>query len=180
MTSKWLALCLSTVAWAQTNGTLNGPDGLALTERIVQLTEATSLTAPGLARSSAPMLENLKQLQRNARMANRLTLTISQGLLAETRGYLAVADSIRKPFPYPEEARKQTAELRDAVARLDAHFLALLETTEVQLRGSDRDNLRRYAEANRTVPPPTARRVVFHGDSITDGWRLNEYFPSMD
>ncbi|MFN7646023.1 MAG: GDSL-type esterase/lipase family protein [Acidobacteriota bacterium] len=180
MTSKWLALCLSTVAWAQTNGTLNGPDGLALTERIVQLTEATSLTAPGLARSSAPMLENLKQLQRNARMANRLTLTISQGLLAETRGYLAVADSIRKPFPYPEEARKQTAELRDAVARLDAHFLALLETTEVQLRGSDRDNLRRYAEANRTVPPPTARRVVFHGDSITDGWRLNEYFPGMD
>ena len=180
MNSKWLALCLSTVAWAQTNGTLNGPDGLALTERIVQLTEATSLSAPGLARSSAPMLENLKQLQRNARMTNRLTLTISQGLLAETRGYLAVADSIRKPFPYPEEARKQTAELRDAVARLDAHFLALLETTEAQLRGSDRDNLRRYAEANRTVPPPTARRVVFHGDSITDGWRLNEYFPGMD
>jgi lysophospholipase L1-like esterase len=177
---RWLALCLSAVGFAQTNGTLNGPDGLALTERIVQLTEATSLTAPGLARSAAPMLENLKQLHRNARVANRLTLTISQGLLIEARGYLAVADSIRKPFPYPEEARRQTAELRDAVARLDAHFQALLEATEAQLRGSDRDNLRRYAEANRTVPASSGRRVVFHGDSITDGWRLNEYFPGMD
>jgi len=177
---RWLALCLSAVGFAQTSGTLNGPDGLALTERVIQLTEATSLTAPGLARSAAPMLENLKQLQRNARIANRLTLTVSQGLLIEARGYLAVADSIRKPFPYPEEARRQTAELRDAVGRLDAHFQALLETTEAQLRGSDRDNLRRYAEANRTTPPSSGRRVVFHGDSITDGWRLNEYFPGMD
>lgn len=177
---RWLALCWSAVGLAQTNGTLSGPEGLALTERIVQLTEATSLTAPGLARSAAPMLENLKQHHRNARVANRLTLTISQGLLTEARGYLAVADSIRKPFPYAEEARKQTAELRDAVARLDAHFQALIETTEAQLRGSDRDNLRRYAEANRTVPAPSGRRVVFHGDSITDSWRLNEYFPGMD
>jgi lysophospholipase L1-like esterase len=177
---RWLALCLSTVGFAQTNGTLSGPDGLALTERMVQLTEATSLTAPGLARSAAPMLENMKQLHRNARVANRLTLTLSQGLLLEARGYLAVADSIRKPFPYPEEARKQTAELRDAVARLDAHFQALLEATEAQLRGSDRDNLRRYAEANRSVPPSSGRRVVFFGDSITDAWRLNEYFPGMD
>jgi lysophospholipase L1-like esterase len=180
MICRWLALCWCAVGFAQTNGTLNGPDGLALTERIIQLTEATSLTAPGLARSAAPMLENVKQIHKNARVANRLTLTISQGLLTEARGYLAVADSIRKPFPYPEEARKQTAELRDAVARLDAHFQSLLETTETQLRGSDRDNLRRYAEANRTVPASTGRRVVFHGDSITDGWRLNEYFPGMD
>jgi lysophospholipase L1-like esterase len=180
MKLRWLALCFCAVGLAQTNGTLNGPDGLALTERIIQLTEATSLTAPGLARSSAPMLENLKQLHRSARVANRLTLTISQGLLTEARGYLAVADSIRKPFPYPEEARKQTAELRDAVARLDAHFQALLETTEAQLRGSDRDNLRRYAEANRTTPASSGKRVVFHGDSITDGWRLNEYFPGKD
>ncbi len=177
---RWLALCLSTVGFAQTNGTLNGPDGLALTERIVQLTEATSLTAPGLARSAAPMLENMKQLHRNSRIANGLTLTVSQGLLTEARGYLAVADSIRKPFPYPEESRKQTAELRDAVARLDAHFQALLERTEAQIRGGDRDNLRRYAEANRTVPASSGRRVIFLGDSITDSWRLNEYFPGMD
>ena len=52
----------------------------------------------------------------------------------------------------------------------------------VQARNPDRDNLRRYAEANAKLPKPAAneKRVVFYGDSITDGWRLNEYFPGHD
>lgn len=40
----------------------------------------------------------------------------------------------------------------------------------------------RYAEANRKLPAPIAGkpRVVFFGDSITDFWHLNEYFPDSD
>jgi lysophospholipase L1-like esterase len=182
MKSIWLLLGFSLAAWAQPSAQLNTPDGLALAQRIVQLTEATSLTAPGLARAAAPMLENLRQDEKNARIVNRLSLSVTQAFLTDTRGYLALADGVRKPYPFPEEGRRQFAELRDAVARLESHFQALIDSTEAQLRGADRDNLRRYAEANRTLPVPMAGkpRVVFHGDSITDGWRLNEYFPEKD
>jgi lysophospholipase L1-like esterase len=44
---------------------------------------------------------------------------------------------------------------------------------------SDFGELGRYREANGSLQAPSAgeNRVVFLGDSITDGWRLEEYFP---
>jgi lysophospholipase L1-like esterase len=98
------------------------------------------------------------------------------------KAYVALADSVPKPFPFPDEARKQFAELRESVQRVEAHFRALLDQKEQQIRNPDRDNLRRYSEANQRVvaKQPGGRRVVFLGDSITDGWRLNEYFPEHD
>jgi lysophospholipase L1-like esterase len=98
------------------------------------------------------------------------------------RTYLSLSDALPKPYPFPEAARRQIEELRDNVARLDAHFRALLDQKETQIRPPDRDNLKRYAEANRRLPPAdrSKPRVVFFGDSITDGWRLNEYFPDRD
>jgi lysophospholipase L1-like esterase len=43
----------------------------------------------------------------------------------------------------------------------------------------DFGELARYHAANTTLPPPKPgdNRVVFFGDSITDGWHLLEYFP---
>src|SRR5580692_6424779 len=43
----------------------------------------------------------------------------------------------------------------------------------------DFGQLARYREANATLKPPAAgeNRVVFFGDSITDIWKLEEYFP---
>ncbi len=43
----------------------------------------------------------------------------------------------------------------------------------------DYGQLSRYRDANAALPAPKAdeRRVVFFGDSITDGWNLAEYFP---
>jgi lysophospholipase L1-like esterase len=43
----------------------------------------------------------------------------------------------------------------------------------------DFGELARYHAANATLAPlkPDENRVVFFGDSITDGWRLFEYFP---
>jgi lysophospholipase L1-like esterase len=40
-------------------------------------------------------------------------------------------------------------------------------------------NLNRYRAANAALPAPAAseNRVVFLGDSITDGWHLTEFFP---
>jgi hypothetical protein len=44
---------------------------------------------------------------------------------------------------------------------------------------NDFGELTRYRDANATLKPPTAgeNRVVFFGDSITDMWKLDEYFP---
>ncbi len=44
---------------------------------------------------------------------------------------------------------------------------------------SDFGELGRYKDANAALPAPAAgeTRVVFMGDSITDGWHIAEYFP---
>lgn len=50
---------------------------------------------------------------------------------------------------------------------------------QMQRRLNDWPQLSRYAEANTKLAPPTKdeNRVVFMGDSITDGWKLAEFFP---
>lgn len=53
------------------------------------------------------------------------------------------------------------------------------DRAESRLR--DFANYARYREANTKVTPPAKdeNRVVFMGDSITDGWKLNEFFPNQ-
>ena len=52
------------------------------------------------------------------------------------------------------------------------------QPTDQQLR-SDWANFARYHDANSKLPPPAANenRVVFMGNSITEGWE--KYFPTM-
>ena len=71
------------------------------------------------------------------------------------------------------------AKLAEVTDRLDQHLRALLARNETRLRNPDRDNLARYAESDRVLPPPAPgeQRVLFMGDSITDGWKLADYFP---
>lgn len=66
------------------------------------------------------------------------------------------------PAPGTYEAEKQRAD------RLQARF-------------NDYANFARYREANRQLAAPAKdeNRVVFMGDSITDSWKLNEYFPNQ-
>jgi len=49
----------------------------------------------------------------------------------------------------------------------------------LQARLNDFANFARYRDANSKLVPPTKdeERVVFMGDSITDGWKLDQYFP---
>jgi len=79
----------------------------------------------------------------------------------------------------PPPARLTQEVSWEAVDRANGHFRATLEDKEQRLRGADRDNLARYQEENRLLSAPSAseHRVVFFGDSITDGWKLNQYFP---
>ena len=58
----------------------------------------------------------------------------------------------------------------------------LMADNEARLANPDRDQLGFYGERNRLVPAPspTKPRVIFLGDSITEDWRLNEYFQNKD
>jgi lysophospholipase L1-like esterase len=100
-------------------------------------------------------------------------------LLRNARIYLEISEVVPRPEAFSEDVQKQLTELRVALDRAELHFRASLDTKEQRLRNPDRDNLRRYAEQNRSLGPParSEKRVVFLGDSITDGWRLNQYFP---
>jgi lysophospholipase L1-like esterase len=134
-----------------------------------------------LQRSAVPLIDSVKQ------DCTQLQLRPGAGqatyaLIGSVRAYLTLADAVPKPFPFPDAARTQFSDLRDAAARLDVHFRALLDARDADLRNPDPDNLSRYQDANRKLlaPDPAKPRVVFLGDSIFDNWRLNEYFPDND
>jgi lysophospholipase L1-like esterase len=178
---RWLACfgAATAIALAQSGALLPNPEALKLETRAMELMESTGVAVPGLARAGAPALENTRQSLINLKTAPQ-NAGETYVLLSNVRAYLAISDSVPKPYPFPEEGRRQFGELRDAVDRIDSHFRALLDLKETQLRNPDRDNLKRYAEANERLGPPSAARprVVFLGDSITDFWRLNEYYGS--
>jgi lysophospholipase L1-like esterase len=160
---------------------LGNQQALDLYTRAVQLMESATIAVPDLVRPGAPLIENARQ------SIARLRLQAGDGeqtyaFLSNLRAWLALADSVPKPFPFPDQAQKQFSELRDIAERIDVHFRALVAQKDRQLRLSDRDNLARYAESNsRQAPPkPGKQRVVFLGDSITDAWRFNEYFSDRD
>jgi len=177
-----LLLAAALPAQAADNPLLSPAEAARTFTRAVQLVESTMITVPGLARAAAPVLENCKQSRLNLEAAGNRHAGQTYALLMNLRAYLALADSMPKPYPFPREAAAQFTELRGLIQRIDSHFRALLEQLEARLRNPDRDNLRRYAEANLKLGPPQPNRprVVFLGDSITDGWRLNEYFPGRD
>ncbi|MGH9674043.1 MAG: GDSL-type esterase/lipase family protein [Bryobacteraceae bacterium] len=179
----WLALAAFT-APAQERALLANAEIAPACARIVQLMESTGAVVPALARAAAPVIENARQALSNFRAG---VVPIQDSIahhefLRNLRAFLSLADALPKPHPFPQEGHRQFQELRERADRLETHFRALLEFKEAQIRNADRDNLRRYAEANERLAPPDPRRgrVVFLGDSITDGWRLNEYFPERD
>lgn len=188
-------LCVALAAWpaarpqtpATSSQTSPAPllpdrDAFALLERITQLMESTSVAMPGMVRAAAPLMENVKQALVNIQAASPKDARQIYILLANARAYLGLSDALPKPSPFAETALKQLAELREDVARMDTDFEALLDYKELRVRNPDRDELKRYAEENQRLGPPASGspRVVFLGDSITDGWRLNEYFPGRD
>jgi lysophospholipase L1-like esterase len=51
--------------------------------------------------------------------------------------------------------------------------------SKIPIYMNDYGQLARYRDANRELKPPAPgeNRIVFFGDSITDGWKLTDYFP---
>jgi lysophospholipase L1-like esterase len=66
---------------------------------------------------------------------------------------------------------------------MQQHFEAILQVQNLnsQKRETDPNDLKHYADANsKLLAPGKLPRVVFLGDSITEAWRLNEYFVGRD
>lgn len=177
----WALMAGAGSMFGQPNALLNTAEVNQLCVRSAQLMEAGGVAVPDLQRASAPLTETVKQtcgqLQRQPG-DGQVTYT----LISNLRAYLELSDVVPKPFPFPEAARTQLTELRDDATRLESHFRALIGTKDEALRAPDRDNLGQYAEANRKLsrPQPGKARVVFLGDSITELWRIHEYFPDQD
>jgi lysophospholipase L1-like esterase len=159
---------------------LQARESTQLYRQIGDLMEATSIAAPELARAGTPLIANVRQSAETLQeRSTREHVGVLYQMLRNARIYLEISEVVPKPDTFSEDVQKQLTELRGALDRAELHFRASLDTKEQRLRNPDRDNLRRYAEDNRTLgpSPPTEKRVVFLGDSITDGWRLNQYFP---
>jgi len=177
-----LLMAIGGVAFAQSGGALSQADAQALATRMLQLMESTAVATPGLTRASEPIKQNADAAF-TAMQAKPLNPALTYQFLSDARAYLALADSMPRQYPFPATADQQAAELRDSLLKLQRHFEAILQTqnqTE-QKKDADPNNLKRYADADTKLLPTTKMpRVVFLGDSITDAWRLNEYFTGRD
>lgn len=178
----WIACALgfSSAMLGQTPAELlKNDDVLKLADRSGQLADSIAIAVPDLTPSSAPLREALRQARENLRLrADSGPFILA--LLNNLRAYQSLMDAMPRATALSSEADAQMIELRSLVNKLNAHFQSLVVQMEARLRSGDRDNLRRYSEANKLVAAATPKRVLFYGDSITDFWRLNEYFPGED
>jgi lysophospholipase L1-like esterase len=178
-----VAACLLLLAAASaqdTTGSLPAREAFQLYRQIGDHMEATSIAVPELARAGAPLIQNVRQTAQVLQIGTtREHVGVLYKLLLNAKIYLDIADAVPKANPFSDEVDRQLAELRRTVSRVETHFRGLLDLREQQRRNADRDNLKRYAEENSRLrpPKPDEKRVVFLGDSITDGWPLNQYFP---
>jgi lysophospholipase L1-like esterase len=187
MKVRW-SLCLGCLMLAGGLNAQNPPgnpgqkEAEPLATRMLQLIESTAVAVPGLIRASEPLRQNagvtLAEMQR---MPDNAGLTYQ--FMNQVKAYLALSDSIPRPDPFPATADQQYSELRDSLQRMQQRLEALLQMQRpgAAKREVDPNDLKRYAEADSKMLPPTKLpRVVFLGDSITDSWRLNEYFTGRD
>ncbi len=153
-----------------------------LAERLAQLMESTAVVVPGLAKAS----EGLRQLAGSSLTSMRAApqdAALRYQFAKQVGIYVALADSFPRPDPFPPVAERQFADLHEGLQRYEARFGASLEEQRraAEARDADPSNSARYADANSKLLPAGANpRVVFLGDSITDAWRLNEYFTGRD
>jgi lysophospholipase L1-like esterase len=166
---------------------LSPRDASELETRMLQLMESTAVAVPGLVRASEPVKQNAEMTF--ATMERNPNPALLYQFINQVKAYLALSESIPRPYPFPETADRQFAELRIDLERIQQHFEAVLQVRQVtvtlppeaQPRNVDPNNLGKYAQANSGMPPAgKTPRVVFMGDSITEAWHLNEYFTGRD
>src|SRR5271163_300720 len=79
-------------------------------------------------------------------------------------------------FAFPAAAQQQPA---PSIPSAGAPGLDEYRTSRIAIYTSDFGELARYQKENAALPlpSPNENRVIFLGDSITDYWKLPNYFP---
>lgn len=155
---------------------------MALYERCLQLIEASGVASPELGRAGVPLAENMRQTLESLKFLGIRNPQLHYKFMTNLRAFVLISDTVPKPVPFPEIGRQQLAELRDDLGKIELYFQQQIANLQAELRSPDRDETARYRDANTSLvaPDPKNPRVVFYGDSITDFWRLNEYFSGKD
>ncbi len=183
-----VSLLMASAALAQTpappqppppTGPLTGQQAAEMIGRCLQLMESTVTVLPNLKGSSVSLIADARAAMEDLQRTPG-NVSYTYHFLNDVQAYLQLADVLPRPVDIPQEGQRQLNELHDNFGRLETYFQQLLVAKEAQLRSPDRDNVHRYVTANQSLQNPTAARVIFFGDSITDFWRLNEYFPGKD
>jgi lysophospholipase L1-like esterase len=173
------ALVWSLPLFAQTPAPVETTATLAT--RMCQLMESTAVAVPDLIRASEPVRQLAEGTLASLKAASGNSVPVWR-FIGEVKAYLALSDAYPAP-QLPPTAAQQFAELREDLVRIRQRFEAGLES-EIAARAAvsaDPASLQRYSDANAKLPPlGAAPRIVFIGDSITDGWPLGEYFPGRD
>jgi lysophospholipase L1-like esterase len=162
---------------------LSAKDANQLAVRAGQLMESAAAAVPGLSTASEPLRraaeQSVAQMLRSPQNA-----VFTNQYVGQLRAFVALSEAFALPNPFPQTAADQFAELREAQSRMQRNLSAMLEANvrTTAAREADPNHLKRYAEANSKLPEAGGKlpRVVFLGDSITDFWRLNEYFTGRD
>src|SRR5579863_9208280 len=157
------AFVMAETLWAQTNlpqptvqgAMLTQKDAEQLATRMLQLIESTAVAVPGLVRASEPVKQNAEMTFTGMQRAPLNPALIYQ-FMNQVKAYLALADSIPRPYPFPPTADQQYSELRESLQRMQQHFEAVLQVQnlDTQKRDTDPNDLKRYAEADSKLPPP--------------------------
>ena len=194
---KLLAFFLASAIWAQTRPAPPAPASIApvpsgaalgqketeqLATRMLQLMESTAVASPGLVRASEPTRQNADMTFTAIQRTPQSPALIFQ-FMNQIKAYLALSDSISRPYPFPPTADQQYSELREDLQRMQQHFEAILQVQNVttEKRDADPNDVKHYVDANsRLLAPGKVPRVVFLGDAATESWRLNEYFNGRD
>lgn len=181
-----LPFVLMVTAWGQSAvapvAVVNDQQIMAVYDRSLQLIEASGIASAELGRAGAPIAENIRQNVESLKFLGVRNPQLHYAVMGNLRAFLLIADAIPKAADFSATAKQQLQELRDNLLAAELYFQKQVADLQTELRSSDRDNTKRYqaANANLAAPNPKVARVVFLGDSITDFWRLNEYFPGKD
>ena len=145
-------------------------------DRSIELMDASMTNVPGLARIGAPLLEAVKKTVEQIKAEGPKPTNVFS-YWTQLRGYCTVLEAMPKGATIP-----QYEELLKITDATQIFLKQLMVDSEARLANPDRDQLGFYGERNRLVPAPspTKPRVIFLGDSITEDWRLNEYFQNKD
>ncbi len=111
-------------------------------------------------------------MKRTIALATVATVALCLTLHAQTPAAAATQPATPPPAPYPA----------DPILFKDPAQLTTTDIKRLQTLVGDFANLARYRDANKSLPPAEADRVVFFGDSITDAWHIstgaNPSFPN--